>query len=255
MKLSAAVMAHPVREPQVLELLGALDREVPVSWDTAGPPSSDPRQRWRNGRRAWEMHDPDADWHMVIQDDALVVPDLLAGLEAALEHVPPEAIVCPYVGTKRPHKARVNAAVKIATEQGARWLSMRSLNWGVAIVAPVESIDRMLEWCDTQTLMSYDKRIGVYYRDVLGWRTWYPFPSLVDHREGPSICGHSHSGRVAHRMHTGSALEVDWSGPVLDMRDIKVPETWSAQPLDAETLERRRRKREARLAKAAASVL
>jgi hypothetical protein len=258
-KLSATVMAHPVREAQVVELLDSLDREIPVSWDTAGPPSSDPRQRWANGRRAWEMHDPSADWHIVIQDDAVVVPDLLAGLEAALEHVPANTIVCPYVGTKRPSKGQITEAVRVATEQGARWLNMRSLNWGVAIAAPVDSIGEMLAWCSDSSddparlLMSYDKRIGVYYRDILGWRTWYPFPSLVDHRGGPSICGHS-EGRVAHRMHDGSALDVDWMGPVLDLRDIKVAESWQIGPLDPETAERRRRKRDERAARAAAST-
>lgn len=59
--------------------------------------------------------------------------------------------------------------------------------------------------------MPYDMRLGRYYRDVLGWRTWYTVPSLVDHAEGPSLVGHDGIRRVAHRHHTGSALDIDWS--------------------------------------------
>ena len=92
-------------------------------------------------------------------------------------------------------------------------MSTWSLNWGVAIAAPVSTIRGMLDWCDDpkRAHLNYDMRIGMYYRDVLGWRTWYTHPSLVDHRDSASLIGHGAGGeRVAHRHHTGSALDIDW---------------------------------------------
>ena len=47
---------------------------------------------------------------------------------------------------------------------------------------------------------------------------WYPWPSLVDHRESPSLVpGRGHSGRVAHQFIgvDTSALTIDFSGSVL----------------------------------------
>src|SRR5690606_20533277 len=59
--LSVSIMAHPARAGFVSELAARLD-DAPVAWDTDGV-------RWHTGRRAWELHDPTADWHLVVQDD------------------------------------------------------------------------------------------------------------------------------------------------------------------------------------------
>lgn len=216
MKMSTCIMAHPVREQQVVELIDQLGEQVPVQWDLAGPPSSDPEQRWANGRQAWERFNPLADFHMVIQDDALVVPDLVSGLEKALEYVPPETLVQPYVGTKKPSLWEVTAATVQAEMNDASWIDMRSLKWGVAIIVPTHAIMDMLTWCNAQTGVSYDKRIGVYFRDVLKWRVWYPWPSFVDHRD-ESIIGHD-NGRRARKMFDGSALDFDPTGSVITSR-------------------------------------
>ena len=211
MRLSAAIMAHPARDAHVTELQAALDRPVPVAWDSNPVPSADPERRWATGRAAWEAHDPDADWHMVIQDDALVAPDLLAGLERALTELGPEGLVSAYTGAGRAHQGAVKRALYHAGRLGHSWLSTWSLNWGVAIIAPTHTIGGMLEWCSARPGRNYDLRIGQYYRDIQGWRTWHPYPSLVDHRDDvDSLIGHG-AGRIAHRMHSGSALDIDWS--------------------------------------------
>jgi len=213
MRLSAAIMAHPTREPEVTELQAALDRPVPVAWDPNPTPSPDPARRWVTGRQAWELHDPEADWHLVLQDDAVVCPDLLAGLEHALTELGPEGLVSAYSGAGRPDQKSVHRALGQAERRGYSWLSTWSLNWGVAIIAPVATIPDMLDWCSqpARSKRNYDLRIGQYYRDIQGWRTWYTHPSLVDHRDDiASLIGHG-AGRIAHTMHTGSALDIDWS--------------------------------------------
>src|SRR5690625_4165865 len=80
-RLSASIMAHPVRQAAAEELQASLDRPTPIIYDTNPVPSDDRAQRWATGRAAWEAHDPTADAHIVLQDDALVSEDFLAGLE------------------------------------------------------------------------------------------------------------------------------------------------------------------------------
>lgn len=212
-KLSASVMAHPAREAEVGELMGMLGRDVPVAWDPE-PVSTSPAQRWANGRRAWEMAEQDADWHLVLQDDALPCPDLLDGLAKGLEHVPAATVVSAYFSHIRPFPARTLSAGATAERQGASWIESRFVWWGVALAVPVREIEAMLAMGDKRH-EAYDRRIGLHFRNRRV-RCWHPFPSLVDHRDGESLCGHK-PGRKAYRTHEGSALELDWDGPVVEM--------------------------------------
>lgn len=212
MKLSVKVMAHRKREafiPALVEQLGLTDDDV--IWDRKN-------NRWDTGRRAWEAIDPTADWGMVVQDDALVCRDLIAGLESALEHVPQNCLVSPYVGTRRPMSGRVERAVQEAIAEDAAFIKMPSLNWGVAITAPTRIIPNMLPWCDKQPYPNYDRRIGRYAIDVLGFATYCTWPSLIDHRAIPSLVGHG-GGRVAHHFvgEDFSALDIDWSKGSVNM--------------------------------------
>lgn len=226
MRLSAAIMGHPVRRRYVNQLRAQLDRDVPVIYDENPIPSADPKQRWRVARRAWEAHDPDADWHLVLQDDAAITHDLLAGLEKALDQMPrdtrgnPAGLVSAYSGTGRPDQQAVARALARAEEHDHTWYPLRSLYWGVAVIAPVWTIPKMLDWCSRETYWSsqsvsnLDYRIGRYYRDMRHWRTWYLIPSLVEHRDLKSLVGHDYGPpRVAHNFPgtRASALSFDWA--------------------------------------------
>lgn len=213
MKLSVAVMAHRKREhliPELVDRLGITDDQV--VWDRRN-------DRWDTGRRAWEAHDPTATHHLVLQDDALVCQDLIAGLEQALEYVPAEALVSLYTGTRRPMSSVVEQAVGRARAADAAWIVMRALNWGVAFLAPVGSIGDMLTWGDRQSYPNYDRRAGRYYYLVECWPVWCTWPSLVDHRaDTDSLCGHG-PGRVAHQFlgEDRSALDIDWASGHVEM--------------------------------------
>lgn len=214
--LSATIMAHPVRAEAAEELQASLDRPAPIVYDTNPVPSSNRAQRWATGRAAWEAHDPTADAHIVLQDDALVCADFLAGLETALDQFETtDFLVSPYTGTGRPNQRACIRALEHADKHGHTWMSLRSLYWGVAVCAPTHTITDMLTWCSAPRRAGYinqDKNIGEYYRDILRWRTWYTVPSLVEHRGLPSLLGHDHGPpRRAHRWHSTSALDLDWS--------------------------------------------
>lgn len=212
MRLSVTVMAHRRRVhliDRLIERLGIGPERV--IWDRKD-------DRWDTGRRAWEAHDPSADYHITIQDDALVCRDLIPGLEEALNHVPPNAIVSPFVGTRRPSRAKVERVVKEADRVKAAWLVLGPLNWGLAICTPVHTIEEMLPWCDRQKYPNYDRRIGRFFRQVKPWPTWHTWPNLVDHHpDEESLVGHG-PGRVSHHFlgEDRSALEMNWSGPVVN---------------------------------------
>src|SRR5690606_34338582 len=162
MRLSVAIMAHPARRDGALRVREALGGEIPIIYDANPIPSAAPEQRWATGRRAWEAHDPTADWHMVIQDDALVCEDLLAGLEKALAVLGRKGLVSAFTSHGKPEHTHVRRAWRTAVDKGHAWMCTKSLCWGVAIIAPVRTIPKMLDWCSApgQQDLTYDMRIG-----------------------------------------------------------------------------------------------
>jgi hypothetical protein len=207
-------MAHPDRAEQVAELLDHLGRPVRVHYDTEGPASGNADRVWRTARGGWLMHDPDADYHLLLQDDAVVCQHLLTGLEVALEHVPPGAVVSPYLGRggATPHRWRTMAAD--ANRLGASWVVSSKLMWGVGIALPVSRIAEMIDMVDRWVHVTDDMRVA-------GWaektrtEVWYTWPSLIDHRPVPSLTKHHAKERRAERHHMASALDLDWRGPVV----------------------------------------
>jgi hypothetical protein len=213
-KLSASIMAHPDRADLVAELLAALDRPVQVHYDPEGPPKGNGDRVWRVARAGWELADPGSDFHVLIQDDALVCPDFLAGLERALEHVPDDATVCPYLGQGGAAPLRWTKMAEQADRRGASFVVSTTLMWGVAICLPTRLIPEMIEQADRMAGVPDDMRVSGWTKRRRG-EVWYTWPSLVDHRPVPSITKHRAANRHAVRHHQDSALPLDWSGPVV----------------------------------------
>jgi hypothetical protein len=215
--LSVVVMAHRKREEYVTDLVAkmGIDDEQ-VVWDRRD-------DRWDTGRRAMQAGlEAGSEWHAVVQDDVLVCKDFVAGLTKALEHVPEHSIVQPYVGTRRPLQGYVLEAIHAADAANVSWIEMKALLWGIVIVVPTWTIEKMLPWCDRRPYPNYDKRVGQYYLAKLYYPTWYTWPSLVDHRDNiPSLVGHG-AGRIAHRFigEDVSALDIDWSTGVSSQRGV-----------------------------------
>lgn len=211
-RLSVSVMAHPVRYEWTEDLLN----RTGLSWDHVVWDQG--KGRWDTGRRAWELADPDASHHLVLQDDALPCQDLILGLEMALARIPAHRVLISlFFGTPHAGAQGLSAkerAIGRAQQVGASWIILRSLNWGLGIVLPTAVVPNMLDWCDQQTYPEYDKRVGLYARDVLGWKTWYTWPSLVEHRVSASLCEHEcvHAYQFLGEM---SALEANWDGPIV----------------------------------------
>ena len=211
-RLSVAVMAHKSRERWVPDLVEAIGGDVQVVWDRHN-------DRHETGARSLAAYDPAATHHLVVQDDAIVAPDLVGGVENALRHVPAQNPVGLYVGRSRPRADEVRSLMARAVVTNASFMVHKGPWWGVGIVVPTASIRDLIKYYDgLDGVPNYDRRIARYYESK-GLYCYYTVPSLVDHRvdDNPSlVAGRGSQGRFAHHfIGPRSALEVDWSGPIV----------------------------------------
>lgn len=204
MKITIAIMGHPNRINQI----NALEQQlvfmpfynVDVVLDTKNI-------EWHTGRRALEKGIGQGDWHVVIQDDAILTPDFYQNIEQMIYALKQKTLISLYTGTSRPLGRRVKAAVEKSKD--GEFLRAYQLFWGVGIVIPTDHIEPMLEFVEDIELQ-YDNKIGEFYCRN-GLPVYYCIPSLVDHDDDlGSLLGHGQSPepRVAHRLATGL---VNWT--------------------------------------------
>lgn len=201
-RIGVNIMAHPKRAEFVKELLEQLDAPATVTWDCHN-------NRWETGRRAMLARDMRLTHWLVLQDDAIVCQDLVAGLHKALEYIPKQSPVCLYAGlTLRNYIERV-------VTRDTTWLTMSQIHWGVGILMPTPYIDEMISFGDRLVgVANYDKRISRWVNSK-GLTVYYPWPSLVDHRTSPSLVpGRGFTGRRAIKFLGSqvSALGMNWTG-------------------------------------------
>jgi hypothetical protein len=168
MKMSISVMAHPARK-EFFDYLKSKLGDVPFSIDEG-------KGLIWNCRNAWSMYDPLADYHVVIQDDAIVCDNFMEraqdilkkaqGLPVSFFHVSP-------LSYKKYREQREKTGAIIQPK----------LSGGVALCLPVALISSMLEHYDQDKSPFDDERVG---RFLLSIKTplYFPFPSLIDHRIG-----------------------------------------------------------------------
>lgn len=204
-------MAHPKRRQQANRLLAQLANypfiQCYITWD-------EQNNEWHTGERALRSGiAAGADWHIVIQDDAILSEDFYTNVEKALTYVPTKTLVSFYTGKVRPYGDRVATAV--AKTKYASWLRFHLLLWGVCIAVPTDHIVHMLEYCEDRQ-EQYDTRIGIFYqRNMLP--IYYTMPSLVDHDDDlGSLLNHGQTEerRVAHNFVSGP---VNWNRHVIDI--------------------------------------
>jgi hypothetical protein len=194
-------MAHPKRAEWAEQLAAKLG--CPIVWDEIGSP-------WDTGRRALLTTDPAASHHVIVQDDAIVCEDLPAALEQAVAYAGQRPIGL-YLGA-RPHHRRVRLSTKMADKRGRPWIAMdRATVAGVASAHPVTLIEQLAAF-NYRDSRSWDSRYSAFYRE-LGVTPWFTWPSLVEHRPGPSLLPNHPKGRTAVRFlgENTSALGIDWS--------------------------------------------
>jgi hypothetical protein len=209
--LSVSIMAHEKRQAWVPDLEAQFPGVTTV-WDRKN-------DRWDTGARALTAHNGKSQWHMVVQDDALLPPDFYEGVRKMLKYVPPNHPVGLYYGRVRPREQETYGLMVKAKRENASFIVHNGPWWGVGIVIPTAHIPALAQWGDAnQQIPNYDRRIARWYykQDI---PCYYTVPSLIEHRtqDNPSlVAGRTGQNRRAWTfVGPRSALEVDWSGPVV----------------------------------------
>ena len=200
--ISYAIMAHPKRR----HFVGLLKRELPdatVVWDKTN-------DRWDTGRRSMLAYEPEAEWHVVVQDDAILCRGFTGQVERALEELDqgPAAF---YMGqTGRFGGISVRGMMEQAREEDQRWIVASGPRWGPAVAVQTTDIPAMVEHGDNaEKINNYDLRMESYFQSI-GRQCHYSVPSLVDHRVGlrnPSLI----KGRGQGRRRTAAWWEEEGS--------------------------------------------
>ena len=161
-------MMHPSRKeylPYLQKKLG----NVPVAMDEGCG-------LLQNCKNAWLLHDPTADYHVVIQDDCIVCDDFYIRAIACLDNANGLPVSFFYSQSKFFNKFK-----KERVETGA--IIKKALYGGLAICLPVKLIPAMLAFYDKQTIPFDDHRIGLFCM-ANKLNIYNPFPCLIDHRQG-----------------------------------------------------------------------
>jgi len=179
-KLSISVMAHPSREKHFAYLSESLG--IPISEFCIDQQNN----LLENSKRSWLKHDPNADFHAVIQDDAVLCHNFRERATAFITDQEERRIAA----------GRSAQGYNFFLKQDDR----RTPLWpkdgayhdnvtraGIAICLPVAHIAPMLVEFDRQKSRHDDDRISEYCKRN-GIKILFPVPSLVNHRiDQPSL--------------------------------------------------------------------
>lgn len=224
MSLSVVVMAHRKRERLVQKLTARFP--APVVWDQHN-------DVWDTGRRALLAYNPDASHHLVVQDDAVVPRGLVGACEQILANVPPNVPVSLYMGKARiqPEKFSMMPVVDAVRDRGASFAVFPGPWWGVGIILPTADIEAAVAYGDKNPKRqpNYDLRIAQFY-DSKGVDCWYTLPSIIDHRQGPSLIGRRGANRHALWKHDGPLSALDWNGGIITPADMNISRPFPVTP-------------------------
>lgn len=141
-----------------------------------------------NHKRVWEWHaEHTTDWAIVLEDDALPVENFRQQLEQVLAQAP-TPIVSLYLGRSRPlcgWQTRIGLAVVKANQSNSHWIVTDAALHAVALCVRADLVPSMLAWVQNPV----DDCISRWIR-AQGLKVGYPWPSLVDHEDGPTLVKH-----------------------------------------------------------------
>jgi hypothetical protein len=200
--ISGSIVAHKSRERWAIGLSCQLD--FPITWDFE-------ENEIDTHLRALKAHDPNATYHLTIEDDAIVSPHLLSALIDLIPAADNQPISL-YYGQTRPYPLPTQEALTLADSYGANLIRAPGPLWGVAVAHPVSLLPAVIAGYESDIARTSDIRVFKTY-GKMGIRTLYTIPSLVDHRVSPSLTYQRPKGvRVAYRY---SDSPLDWSSPLI----------------------------------------
>jgi hypothetical protein len=167
---SLSVMMHPKRK-RYQEYFKYNLGDVPIYMDTDNTV-------WNTCKGAWGLHDSQAEYHVVLQDDAVLTDNFLDQLEYHLKNGRAEGAKAFQFYLNDKDKI-VRAITKEHEHKG--FMVYEKLMGGVAIGLKTSLIPDMLYRCDKMSVPADDQRIHDYLQRK-GLPVYYPIPALVKHR-------------------------------------------------------------------------
>jgi hypothetical protein len=189
--LSFAIMAHESRKEYIPYLLSILGNYTPVLMDKGKKGDSDNLGIWLNCRRSWLAYNKNADFHFVIQDDAILTSDFIKKVKKKAQIAyDNDYVLNLYLGNRQ----RFRTPVKQARKKNKDHLLFQSIHHEIALGMRTDRIEDMIKFCDLEKPI-LDKVINQYVHDQ-NMNVYCPLPSLVDHRKLVSL--HSHNKSPIH---------------------------------------------------------
>lgn len=192
-KLSISIMAHPSRShyfDRLKEKLG----DVPFSIDQNN-------NLIENCKAAWRSHDPSADFHVVIQDDAIVCNNFKERAEKFITDMESERVANNWPINLYNFFFKQDCSSTIMYEYEKKGYMFEARNrGGVAICLPVNQIENMIKHYDTLTDRHDDERINDWLVSNK-YKACFSVPSLIDHDDHtPSLAGNRFNNRQAYKF-------------------------------------------------------
>lgn len=188
MTAAVAIVAHPAR----LDDANALSDRVQADYLSLDHESRG--ERWNHQHALAALIDTDADWLVLLEDDAVPCSDFRDRLDDVLATAP-GSLVSLYLGTGRwaGHDHRIHAGVvhrliARADRDGTGWIRADGMWHAVGIAVRREQAKRLLRHLRSNGQPT-DQAISAWCKYT---RTpvHYTHPSLVDHADGPTVTDH-----------------------------------------------------------------
>lgn len=160
-------MAHPERKEWAKDLSQKL--QVPIVYDRKN-------DIWDTCRRAWLAIDKNAEYGLVLQDDAILCTDFRKHAEAVLQE---DFVYSLYAGNLLSNR------IRMAERKGRDYVITEMVYNEVALCMRTEHIGAMIQYCDEREATT-DQEIGRWAK-LNRIKIYHPLPSLVDHRDTESI--------------------------------------------------------------------
>lgn len=194
MKVAIGIVAHVARHDEAA-LLARLVKAKFLSVDDGSAGCE------TNHRMVWShLSELDAEWSVVVEDDAVPVDGFLDQLPQALA-VAPSPVVSLYLGQQRPPREQPLIANAIAEAEtcDASWITSTQCLHAVALAVRTPLVPEMLTKLPAGR--PSDQGIGAWAQSA-GHLVSYSHPSICDHQDGPSLVEHPDGeerlpGRVA----------------------------------------------------------
>lgn len=170
------------RKTQAYDLAASLDADLVLDTQASGLTA--------NGQRAWTAAAmTNAEWTVVVEDDAIPCTDFNTHLTTALENAPCD-VVSLYCGTSYPLQAQdvYRQAITLANQHGDHYLTLPNLWHTVGVAIRTHLVRHMIEHI-ADTTLPLDEAITTWMHTT-NRPVAYTWPSLVDHRDDTTIINH-----------------------------------------------------------------